>query len=67
MVQISHDVSGTLAPQGRRVRFLHVSFDASGDRFVAGDHHGNIYVFDINRNRWVLGIKIVNKYNFVRI
>ncbi|XP_072051869.1 TBC1 domain family member 31-like [Amphiura filiformis] len=54
MVQISHDVTGAFAPQGRRVRFLQVSFDVSGDRFVAGDHHGNIYVFDIGRNRFQL-------------
>ena len=37
--------------QAKVVRFLHVAFDTTGDSFLAGDHHGNIYVFDISRNR----------------
>lgn len=37
--------------QSKNVRFLHVAFDTPGDSFLAGDHHGNIYVFDISRNR----------------
>ncbi|XP_037533046.1 TBC1 domain family member 31 [Nematolebias whitei] len=40
--------------QAKTVRFLHVTFDTTGDSFLAGDHHGNIYVFDINRNRFRL-------------
>ncbi|XP_030606506.1 TBC1 domain family member 31 [Archocentrus centrarchus] len=42
------------AQQAKTVRFLHVSFDTTGDSFLAGDHHGNIYVFDISRNRFRL-------------
>uniref|UniRef100_A0A8D3E2P5 TBC1 domain family member 31 n=1 Tax=Scophthalmus maximus TaxID=52904 RepID=A0A8D3E2P5_SCOMX len=42
------------AQQGKTVRFLHVAFDTTGDSFLAGDHHGNIYVFDISRNRFRL-------------
>ncbi|KAM6909708.1 TBC1 domain family member 31 [Xenentodon cancila] len=42
------------AQQAKAVRFLHVAFDATGDAFLAGDHHGNIYVFDISRNRFRL-------------
>ncbi|KAG7474161.1 TBC1 domain family member 31 [Solea senegalensis] len=42
------------AQQGKTVRFLHVTFDTTGDSFLAGDHHGNIYVFDISRNRFRL-------------
>uniref|UniRef100_A0A667YRM4 TBC1 domain family member 31 n=1 Tax=Myripristis murdjan TaxID=586833 RepID=A0A667YRM4_9TELE len=38
----------------RSLRFLHVAFDTTGDSFLAGDHHGNIYVFDISRNRFRL-------------
>lgn len=41
------------AQHGKTVRFLHVAFDTTGDSFLAGDHHGNIYVFDITRNRSV--------------
>uniref|UniRef100_A0A669BJF8 TBC1 domain family member 31 n=1 Tax=Oreochromis niloticus TaxID=8128 RepID=A0A669BJF8_ORENI len=42
------------AQQAKTVRFLHVAFDTTGDSFLAGDHHGNIYVFDISRNRFRL-------------
>ncbi|MEQ2187113.1 hypothetical protein GOODEAATRI_001227 [Goodea atripinnis] len=38
----------------KTVRFLHVAFDTTGDSFLAGDHHGNIYLFDISRNRFRL-------------
>ncbi|KAL2084281.1 hypothetical protein ACEWY4_019799 [Coilia grayii] len=40
--------------QNKTVRFLHVAFDTTGESFLAGDHHGNIYVFDIIRNRFRL-------------
>ncbi|XP_076594333.1 TBC1 domain family member 31 [Chaetodon auriga] len=42
------------AQQAKTVRFLHVTFDTTGESFLAGDHHGNIYVFDISRNRFRL-------------
>ncbi|KAM4579996.1 TBC1 domain family member 31 [Odontesthes bonariensis] len=42
------------AQQAKTVRFLHVAFDTTGDSFLAGDHHGNIYVLDISRNRFRL-------------
>uniref|UniRef100_A0A4W5KA77 TBC1 domain family member 31 n=1 Tax=Hucho hucho TaxID=62062 RepID=A0A4W5KA77_9TELE len=42
------------AYQSKTVRFLHVTFDTTGDSFLAGDHHGNIYVLDITRNRFRL-------------
>ncbi|XP_030013190.1 TBC1 domain family member 31 [Sphaeramia orbicularis] len=53
-------VNGVLATvirsayQAKTVRFLHLTFDTTGDSFLAGDHHGNIYVFDISRNRFRL-------------
>uniref|UniRef100_A0A8C6SLX1 TBC1 domain family member 31 n=1 Tax=Neogobius melanostomus TaxID=47308 RepID=A0A8C6SLX1_9GOBI len=40
--------------QAKTVRFLHVAFDTTGESFIAGDHHGNIYVLDIGRNRFRL-------------
>ncbi|XP_053494420.1 LOW QUALITY PROTEIN: TBC1 domain family member 31 [Ictalurus furcatus] len=40
--------------QSKTVRFLQVAFDTTGEAFLAGDHHGNIYVFDISRNRFKL-------------
>ncbi|XP_040835285.1 TBC1 domain family member 31 isoform X2 [Ochotona curzoniae] len=36
------------------LRFLNVAFDGSGDSLIAGDHQGNIYVFDLNGNRFNL-------------
>lgn len=45
------------AQQAKTVRFLHVAFDNTGDSFLAGDHHGNIYVFEISRNRYDCGQK----------
>ncbi|XP_053349532.1 TBC1 domain family member 31 [Clarias gariepinus] len=40
--------------QSKTVRFLQVAFDTTGEAFLAGDHHGNIYLFDISRNRFKL-------------
>ncbi|NXX87654.1 TBC31 protein, partial [Centropus bengalensis] len=40
--------------KGKTVQFLNVAFDSSGDSLLAGDHQGNIYVFDLNRNRFSL-------------
>ncbi|XP_051920616.1 TBC1 domain family member 31 [Hippocampus zosterae] len=37
-----------------KVRFLHAAFNTTGESFLAGDHHGNIYAFDISRNRFRL-------------
>uniref|UniRef100_A0A8C1XNF5 TBC1 domain family member 31 n=1 Tax=Cyprinus carpio TaxID=7962 RepID=A0A8C1XNF5_CYPCA len=47
-------VRNASARQTKTVRFLHVTFDTTGESFLAGDHHGNIYVFDISRNRFKL-------------
>ncbi|XP_062044026.1 TBC1 domain family member 31 isoform X2 [Lepus europaeus] len=38
----------------KALRFLNVAFDGSGDSLIAGDHQGNIYVFDLNGNRFNL-------------
>nr|XP_028708725.1 TBC1 domain family member 31 isoform X5 [Macaca mulatta] len=36
------------------LRFLNVAFDGTGDCLIAGDHQGNIYVFDLYGNRFNL-------------
>ncbi|XP_077982423.1 TBC1 domain family member 31-like [Glandiceps talaboti] len=54
MVEVSHDVSTPFSLQSRHIRFLHTAFDSTGDRFVTGDHQGNVYVFDLLRNRFQL-------------
>ncbi|XP_007488324.1 TBC1 domain family member 31 isoform X1 [Monodelphis domestica] len=40
--------------QPKALRFLNVAFDSTGDSFLAGDHQGNIYVFDLSGNRFTL-------------
>jgi len=44
IVNIIHNTSDYLP---KVLRFLNVAFDSSGDCLFAGDHHGNIYVFDL--------------------
>uniref|UniRef100_A0A8D0KRG1 Uncharacterized protein n=1 Tax=Strix occidentalis caurina TaxID=311401 RepID=A0A8D0KRG1_STROC len=47
IVNIIHSVKGY---HSKTIRFLNVAFDSSGDSLLAGDHQGNIYVFDLNGN-----------------
>ncbi|XP_061851401.1 TBC1 domain family member 31 isoform X2 [Colius striatus] len=51
IVNIIHSVKGY---HSKTIRFLNVAFDSSGDSLLAGDHQGNIYVFDLNGNRFKL-------------
>ncbi|NXI92057.1 TBC31 protein, partial [Psophia crepitans] len=51
IVNIIHSVKGY---QSKTIHFLNVAFDSSGDRLLAGDQQGNIYVFDLNGNRFSL-------------
>ena len=54
MVSVSNSqTSGiSMSTGSRNIRFLHTAFDTEGDRFVAGDHQGNVFMFDLNRNRF---------------
>ncbi|KAM6411400.1 TBC1 domain family member 31 isoform 2-T2 [Pluvialis apricaria] len=51
IVNIIRSVKGY---HSKTIRFLNVAFDSSGDSLLAGDHQGNIYVFDLNGNRFNL-------------
>ncbi|XP_072183724.1 TBC1 domain family member 31 isoform X1 [Excalfactoria chinensis] len=51
IVNIIHGATGY---HSKAIRFLNVAFDSSGDSLLAGDHQGNIYVFDLNGNRFKL-------------
>ncbi|GAB1299377.1 TBC1 domain family member 31 [Apodemus speciosus] len=42
------------------LRFLNVAFDGSGESFIAGDHQGNIYVFDLHGNSKVFFLPLSN-------
>uniref|UniRef100_A0A8B9UDA9 Uncharacterized protein n=1 Tax=Anas zonorhyncha TaxID=75864 RepID=A0A8B9UDA9_9AVES len=48
IVNITHTAPGS---PSKTIRFLNVAFDSSGDSLLAGDHQGNIYVFDLKGNR----------------
>ncbi|NXA40513.1 TBC31 protein, partial [Eudromia elegans] len=51
VVNVTHSTAGC---HSKTIRFLNVAFDGSGDSLLAGDHQGNIYVFDLNGNRFNL-------------
>ncbi|XP_060051565.1 TBC1 domain family member 31 isoform X2 [Erinaceus europaeus] len=51
IVNIIHNTSDYLP---KVLRFLNVAFDSSGDCLIAGDHQGNIYLFDLHGNRFNL-------------
>jgi len=52
ILTITHSVASSLPLGSRNVRFLHVAFDAAGERFIAGDSQGNILLFDIHGNKF---------------
>lgn len=37
----------------KQINFTHLSFNRAGDRFIACDLHGSIYMFDLNYNRFM--------------
>ncbi|BFZ13052.1 hypothetical protein BsWGS_16091 [Bradybaena similaris] len=41
----------------RNIRFVNASFDNSCDRFIATDHRGYIFLFDLSINRFTLVLK----------
>ncbi|NWH57772.1 TBC31 protein, partial [Geococcyx californianus] len=51
LVNIIHSVKGY---NSETKRFVNVAFDSSGDSLLAGDQQGNMYVFDLNGNRFNL-------------
>lgn len=53
LMTITNNVSSALSVAAKSLRFLHAAFDVNGDSFIAGDHQGNIYLFDLSKNRYV--------------
>lgn len=43
---------------GKKLSFVKVAFSPLGDLFYTADHMGNIYKFDLARNRYNIGICI---------
>ncbi|GAB1597767.1 TBC1 domain family member 31 [Argonauta hians] len=59
IVQVCHSVlDSSVTYPCRTVRFLYTSFDRSGEQFIAADHHGNIYAFNLNTNWFALVKKL---------
>ncbi|XP_068723216.1 TBC1 domain family member 31-like [Montipora capricornis] len=54
VVSICNSTSSAFSLQGRNIRFLRTTFNATGEAFAAGDHLGNIFVFDLGKNRFSL-------------
>nr|CAD7593341.1 unnamed protein product [Timema genevievae] len=36
-----------------RVRFVHVAFNETGEQLAAADHRGNIFIIDLNSNKFI--------------
>ncbi|XP_053105152.1 TBC1 domain family member 31 isoform X2 [Hemicordylus capensis] len=51
---IANIIHSTTGYHSKTIRFLNVAFGSSGDSLLAGDHQGNIYVFDLVGNRFKL-------------
>ncbi|XP_054841001.1 TBC1 domain family member 31 [Eublepharis macularius] len=51
---IANIIHSTTGYHSKTIRFLHAAFDSSGDSLLAGDHQGNVYVFDLVGNRFKL-------------
>ena len=50
-MKITSSLPNVVFKQGKIVRFLHVAFDKTGDKFVAADHIGGLYLFDLHKNK----------------
>eukprot|EP00794_Sanderia_malayensis_P018697 gene18697-20585_t len=58
LLKISNSSPNVVFKQGRIVRFHHVAFDKTGDKFVGADHIGHLFLFDLHKNRFSLIEKI---------
>lgn len=54
LLAISQSTTSALEPIKHCIRFTQLAFNSSGDAFVAGDQHGNIFVFYLSRNLFIL-------------
>lgn len=52
-LNIKHTICNKLSLQTKQINFTHLSFNRTGDRFIACDLHGSIYMFDVNYNRFM--------------
>lgn len=52
-LNIKHTICNKLSMVTKHIHFTHLSFNRMGDRFLACDLHGTIYMFDLNYNRYM--------------
>ena len=52
-LNIKHTICNKLSMMTKQINFTHLSFNRLGDRFLACDLHGSIYMFDLNYNRYM--------------
>nr|KAI8762589.1 TBC1 domain family member 31-like [Biomphalaria glabrata] len=52
IIKLRRCASAPFSVPSRQVPFLRVAFDNKSDRFIAGDSLGNIYLFDLTKNRY---------------
>ena len=52
-LNIKHTICNKLSMLTKQINFTHLSFNRLGDRFIACDLHGSIYMFDLNYNRYM--------------
>lgn len=51
MVTVLHSIFNVADVPLKTVHFLQAGFDRHGDRLLAVDQRGNVYVFDLIRNK----------------
>lgn len=55
---ISHTLQAGLSGTKSHVRFLNIAADITGDRILGVDHHGNVFLFDIEKNKLSLVVNV---------
>ncbi len=52
-LNVKRTICNKLSLATKQIKFTHLSFNRVGDRFLACDLHGTIYMFDLNYNRYM--------------
>ena len=58
LMTIKNSTSNKLSLQTKQFDFVHLSFNRAGDRFIACDSQGSIYMFDLSYNRFIRIIRL---------
>lgn len=63
LVTVLHSVFNVADVPLKTVQFLQAAFDRLGERLLAVDQRGNVYVFDLIRNKFVR-VSVGVEYDF---